>query len=149
MKKPLLQSLFLIFQVTSPAWSFHTMQSSSNPLGPLGTQMRSAILVPWPSVWGAKLIWLAQQPKFGWWIHCTSYTGYQHAFFRRKNIGHSCWYRWILILGRMGSRLLSRLIIILQFSTEFHHLPQTQLIRVDARPRRTNHNAFTMTERIK
>ena len=38
----------------------------------------------------AKLIWLAQQPKFGWWIHCTSYTGYQHAFFRRKNIGH----RW-------------------------------------------------------
>ena len=30
----------------------------------------------------------------------------------------------------MGSRLLSRLIIILQFRTEFHHLPQTQLIRV-------------------
>ena len=32
-------------------------------------------------------------------------------------------------MGRMGSRLLSRLIIILQFRTEFHHLPQTQLIR--------------------
>ena len=30
----------------------------------------------------------------------------------------------------MGSRLLSRLIIILQFRTEFHHLPQTQLIPV-------------------
>ena len=39
---------------TSPAWSFHTTQSSSNPLGPVGTRMRSAILVPWPSVWGAK-----------------------------------------------------------------------------------------------
>ena len=33
-KKPLLQSLFLIFHVTSPAWSFHTTQSSSNPPGP-------------------------------------------------------------------------------------------------------------------
>ena len=30
----------------------------------------------------------------------------------------------------MGSRLLSRVIIILQFRTEFHHLPQTQLIWV-------------------
>jgi hypothetical protein len=49
-------SFFWIFQVTSPAWSFHTTQSSSypNPLGPVGTRMRSAILVPWPSVWGAK-----------------------------------------------------------------------------------------------
>ena len=49
---------------------------------------------------------------------------------RTLAIDDSCWYRWILILGRMGSRLLSRLIIILQFRTEFHHLPQTQLIRV-------------------
>ena len=48
---------------------------------------------------------------------------------RTLAIDDSCWYRWILILGRMGSRLLSRLIIILQFRTEFHHLPQTQLIR--------------------
>ena len=49
---------------------------------------------------------------------------------RTLAIDDSCWYRWILILGRMGSRLLSRVIIILQFRTEFHHLPQTQLIWV-------------------
>ena len=46
------------------------------------------------------------------------------------DIDFGCWYRWILILGRMGSGLPSRLIIILQVSTGFHHLPQTQLIRV-------------------
>ena len=41
---------------------------------------------------------------------------------RTLAIDDRSWYRWILILGIMGSRWLSRLIIILQFRTEFHHL---------------------------
>ena len=71
----------------------------------------------------AKLIWLAQQPKYDEYIvPVIPDTSMPSSVGRTLAIDDRSWYRWILILGIMGSRWLSRLIIILQFRTEFHHL---------------------------
>ena len=71
----------------------------------------------------AKSIWLAQQPKYDEYIvPVIPDTSMPSSVGRILAIDDRSWYRWILILGIMGSRWLSRLIIILQFRTEFHHL---------------------------
>ena len=71
----------------------------------------------------AKLIWLAQQPKYDEYIvPVIPDTSMPSSVGRTLAIDDRSWYRWILLLGIMGSRWLSRLIIILQFRTEFHHL---------------------------